>query len=141
MSAPHTAHDSRAHTEPAQFVTLTPAQLEELAELVAQRLIAARPVAALVGVREVAAHLGVDEGYVYEHASELGARRLGQGPKARLRFSLAEVDERTSCSAGRGSSAAETTSQRGSRPRRRGGLGTSAPLLPIRGSNRASEAA
>jgi hypothetical protein len=30
---------------------------------------------------------------VYEHAAGLGPRRLDSGPRARLRFSLVEVDE------------------------------------------------
>ena len=30
---------------------------------------------------------------MYEHAAKLGPRRLGSGPRARLRFSLVEVDE------------------------------------------------
>jgi hypothetical protein len=41
----------------------------------------------------VARHLCVDVSYVYEHAAELGARRLGHGPKARLRFRLDLVDQ------------------------------------------------
>src|SRR5690242_13253040 len=41
---------------------------------------------------EVAGYLAVDRSYVYEHADELGARRLGTGPKARLRFALEDVD-------------------------------------------------
>ena len=44
---------------------------------------------ALVGARELAGQLGVSVDYVYEHASELGALRLGGGRKARIRF---EVD-------------------------------------------------
>lgn len=48
----------------------------------------------LVDAVTVAAYLRVSRGYVYEHADELGCRRLGSGPRARLRFSLAEVDER-----------------------------------------------
>jgi excisionase family DNA binding protein len=35
---------------------------------------------------ELAEYLSVERSYVYEHASELGAIRLGTGPKARLRF-------------------------------------------------------
>jgi hypothetical protein len=41
----------------------------------------------------VAGHLHVDISYVYEHAAELGARRLGRGPRARLRFRLDLVDD------------------------------------------------
>lgn len=90
---------------------------------------------ALVDAARVAAYLGVSRDYVYEHAGELGARRLGSGPRARLRFDLAEVDRRlTSCAPGRGSEAAESrTVERNSRRRRASSLGTSVPLLPIKG--------
>ena len=43
---------------------------------------------ALVNARELAIELGVSLHYVYAHASELGAMRLGSGPKARIRFDL-----------------------------------------------------
>ena len=78
-----------------------PLPADQLAELVAEGL--GRHSARLVTAREVAAHLSVDEGYVYEHAVELGARRLGNGPKARLRFSLTDIDQRLSpCSSEQG---------------------------------------
>jgi hypothetical protein len=51
------------------------------------------PTEAWVTAREVAEHLGVETNYVYGHAAKLGARRLGTGPKARLRFRLALVEE------------------------------------------------
>jgi hypothetical protein len=35
---------------------------------------------------EVAQRLGVTRAWVYEHATELGAIRIGEGPRARLRF-------------------------------------------------------
>ena len=51
----------------------------------------------------------------------------------RLRFSLAEVDERLStCSAGRRSDVSERSPQTASRPRRRRPSGTDVELLPIR---------
>jgi hypothetical protein len=88
----------------------------------------------LVGACEVAEYLSVNPSWVYEHADELGARRLGNGPRARLRFSLTEVDERLStCSVGRESAAREPAPQAASRPRRRRPLGTNVELLPIRG--------
>jgi hypothetical protein len=71
----------------------------------------------LVGVGEVAEYLSVAASWVYEHAAELGARRLPTKPRRRpdgtmsrptprLRFSLSEVDERLSaCSTGRRSEA------------------------------------
>ena len=42
----------------------------------------------LVDARELAGELGVSTDYVYAHATELGAMRLGAGPKARIRFDL-----------------------------------------------------
>jgi hypothetical protein len=42
---------------------------------------------------EVARRYGVDRSWVYAHAEELGAMRLGGGPRARLRFDPALVDE------------------------------------------------
>jgi len=88
----------------------------------------------LVDASVVAAHLGMSRGWVYENAVRLGARRLGYGPRARLRFDLAEVDERlTACSASRESALPEPVPQAALRPRRRGPLGRSVELLPIRG--------
>lgn len=40
----------------------------------------------LVDAATLAVELGVSRDWVYEHAHELGALRLGSGPKARLRF-------------------------------------------------------
>jgi hypothetical protein len=40
----------------------------------------------LVDASEVARRLGVDRSWVYTHAIELGAVRLGKGPRPRLRF-------------------------------------------------------
>lgn len=42
----------------------------------------------LVDTATAARRLGVSEDYVRDHADELGAVRLGDGPKARLRFDL-----------------------------------------------------
>lgn len=61
----------------------------------------ARRVAELVGraagfvdAQTVASELRVERDWVYAHAHELGAVRLGDGPKARLRFDLTHVRER-----------------------------------------------
>jgi len=86
-----------------------------------------------VDARAVARHLGVDVTYVYEHAAELGARRLGSGPRARLRFQLDHVDA-TLCLAGRQSGQPEDGSVEPIRRRTQGRrLGTNVPLRPIRG--------
>ena len=45
----------------------------------------------LVDAATLADELAVSRAYVYEHASELGALRLGSGPKARLRFDVARA--------------------------------------------------
>jgi len=115
-----------------------------VAELVLERLepsgVSGRT---LVGVDAVAEHLGVDRGWVYEHADQLGVRRLGNGSKPRLRFSLSEVDQKlATCSPSRRSegSASDVTKPIGRRRRARR-LGTTAPLLPIRGLSSPREAA
>jgi hypothetical protein len=46
---------------------------------------------ALVDAKTVAAALGVTRSTVCEYADRLGARRLGDGPRPRLRFDLAEA--------------------------------------------------
>lgn len=50
----------------------------------------------LVDAQTVAAELQVERDWVYAHARELGAVRLGDGPKARLRFDPRHVRERVS---------------------------------------------
>lgn len=56
-----------------------------VAELLEQRG-ARRATGGLVDGAELARRLGTDRSWVYSHAEELGAIRLGTGPKARLRF-------------------------------------------------------
>src|SRR3954454_20663959 len=72
------------------MMTLDREDVEAIALRVAELL---RPTVAigLVGVDEVVARFGVSRSYVYEHARELGVIRLGEGPKARLRFDLERV--------------------------------------------------
>jgi hypothetical protein len=92
------------------------------------------PRARLVDAAVLAEHLGVTRDYVYEHKDELGVIKLGSGPRARLRFSLEEVDRRLSpCSGGRESEPRNPPSRAGSTTKRRRPLGTSGELLPIRG--------
>jgi hypothetical protein len=92
----------------------------------------------LVDAAAVARYLGCKRSWVYENAEWLGARRLGQGPKPRQRFSLAEVDarllERTACSSSRGSESGVSSVVEPIRRRHAGtDLGTGVRLLPIRG--------
>jgi hypothetical protein len=71
---------------------LTDGDIEAIAEATAARLaeiVSAAPgTFALVDARQLARDLGVSLDYVYAHATELGAMRLGAGPKARIRFDL-----------------------------------------------------
>jgi hypothetical protein len=83
---------------------------------------------------QLADRLGVGRAFVYAHADELGAIRLGSGPKARLRFDAQTAFERLSaCSLGRTSLASEPSQKPVSRRRRRSAMGTNVQLLPIRG--------
>jgi hypothetical protein len=71
---------------------LTSRDVEAIAEATARKLmeLVREPgrIFALVDARELAEGLGVSLDYVYAHARELGAMRLGSGPKARIRFDL-----------------------------------------------------
>lgn len=92
----------------------------------------------LVDAAAVARYLGCGRSWVYENASWLGARRLGRGPKARLRFSLSEVDERlrerATCYSSRGANAGDFPATKPVRRLRRRRDPSPVPnLLPIRG--------
>jgi hypothetical protein len=51
----------------------------------------------LVSAAEVARELDVGRQWVYEHAEQLGARRLGDGPRGRLRFDLETARAASAC--------------------------------------------
>jgi len=87
----------------------------------------------LVDADTLARRLGVTRSFVYEHAEELGVRRLGTGSRARLRFDVAKAERAISCVAGRESRRQEAPAKPTVRRRRRSAtLGTTARLLPIR---------
>jgi hypothetical protein len=82
--------------------SLTPRELllaDAVAGRVAELLREDRPPSAahLVSAAEVAAELNVGRQWVYEHAQELGAVRLGDGPRGRLRFDLETVRAASVC--------------------------------------------
>jgi len=81
-------------------------------------------------VDELAELLAVGRDFVYQHAAELGGRRLGSGAKAPWRFRLEDVLEATSAA---GHLPVEQVSFGSTVRRRRRGSGTGVPLLPIRG--------
>jgi hypothetical protein len=73
----------------ALTVELTDAQLEVLAERVAEVLRAApAPAGGLVDAATVAGELGVSRDTVYAHAEELGGVQIGDGERPRWRFDL-----------------------------------------------------
>jgi hypothetical protein len=84
--------------------------------------------ARLVDAATLAQALGVEREWVYAHARQLGAIRLG-GPQGRLRFDLAQARDLLA----RPSPPARPPTTRRQRPRR---IGDSAELLPIRGAKR-----
>lgn len=92
---------------------------------------------ALVDAQAVADALGVGRAFVYEHGDELGAIRLGNGRRARLRFNL---EQAVTCYAGRKSDAPRLARKARSRTSRRRSLGTTVELLPIRGQIRGETA-
>jgi hypothetical protein len=88
---------------------LTPRELalaDAIAERVAELLSGDAPTKPhLASAAEVARELGVGRQWVYEHAEQLGAHRLGDGPRARLRFDLETVRAASVCSASKQSHA------------------------------------
>ena len=74
---------------------LTASDVEAIVEAIARKVVeivdARSSTFGLVDARELAEELGVSIDYVYAHATELGALRLGSGPKARIRFDLDEA--------------------------------------------------
>jgi hypothetical protein len=116
--------------------SLDPASVEAVARRVIELLGEEGPFpipSRLIDAAEVARRLGVARSTVYEKAAELGAIRLGDGPRARLRFDPRLV-ERALDGAG-GSSRSRTAEPRRARGRRRSRQRASGPdLLPIRGT-------
>ncbi len=118
---------------------LTPHAVEQIAQRVAQLLhehhdTDARPAPApaqLLDATQLARHLGVTRTWVYEHAQQLGAIRLGTGSKARLRFDLdtATAAIKNLHEPTPGSAAPASKTPRRGRPRRR--YQPAVPLLPI----------
>lgn len=91
---------------PIYRLKLTPNEIEAVAGRVAELLRArteVRPVSRRSGPRmvtatEVARWCGVERSWVYAHAEQLGARKIGTGERPRLRFDLNEVSERIAAS-------------------------------------------
>jgi hypothetical protein len=123
------------------------ALVEQAAERAAERVLAEvlrggdrlRDDRGLVDAARLGRELGVSRAWVYEHAGELGAIRLGEGSKARLRF---DVERARAALASYGSERSQAPiASAGAKsgapaPRRRGSLATRRPkpgaILPPR---------
>jgi hypothetical protein len=86
-------HDTRrglAATARRITIELAPHTIEQIATRVTQLLQhdqrPAPKASTLLTVKELAHHLQLNPSWVYEHADQLGAKRTGNGPKARIRF-------------------------------------------------------
>jgi len=82
-------------------VRLDSATIETLAQRIAELLtptpaprLTERPAGGLLSAAEVSSWCGVSRGWVYQHAAELGAVRIGDGERPRLRFDPNRVTER-----------------------------------------------
>jgi hypothetical protein len=116
---------------------LHPADLAALAEAVADRVVERlrdRPPPELLDAAEVARRFGIGPRWVREHADKLGAVRVGDGPRPRLRFDPEKVAAAlTARSQSKGSLAPDRPRHR----RRSRAVPSSSrdglPLLPVRG--------
>lgn len=82
---------------------LDPDDIERIADAVARRLTAHPPAAEpglLIDAATVARRLGVRRSWVYAHADQLGAIRLGDG-RGRLRFDPSRLPDRPAATVGR----------------------------------------
>jgi len=74
-------------------VRLDAASIDAIARRVTE-LIGTHDANDLVSAREIAMRFGVSRAWVYENAAHLGAVRLGDGPRPRLRFDPELVADR-----------------------------------------------
>ena len=112
--------------------SLTDADVEAIAAAVADRL-GALAAPRLLDARGLAEVLGVEASWVREHADRLGALRLGEGPRPRLRFHPERALEAAARLRSERSLPPDPPPPRRSRRRRAPSSSSSAPLLPIKG--------
>jgi hypothetical protein len=82
-------------------VTLDREDIEAVAKRVVDLLEERHTSVGLVDAKTLAQLLGVTPEWVRDHADELGALRLGDGPRARMKFDVAEARERIKSQFGR----------------------------------------
>jgi hypothetical protein len=123
-------------------VDLTPQAVEQVATRVAQLLHRQQQAhdqeqtqekLGLLTVAKLAKHLDLNPAYIYEHADELEAIRIGDGPKARIRFDLHTAEAALKkLQATREPAPPETAGRKRRQPVERGSYTPDAPLLEIR---------
>jgi hypothetical protein len=121
---------------------LTPDAIEQVAQRVAQLLRHESPPPAdnqddtrprparLLTADQLARHLGLNRAWVYEHAAELGAIQLGNGPRPRLRFDAQLAAQALQARRHRNEPTAGVEKPR-PRPTRHRRPPTAVPLLPV----------
>jgi hypothetical protein len=125
---------------PGEEGELTPAEVDAIARRVVEMLRSERLVAPetpnLVSAAEAAARIGRSRDFVYDHATDLGAIRLGDGPRPRLAFDPRTLDEWAARDSRVASKPARTSSaSRSALPSRRRDTANGLDLLPIARSN------
>lgn len=126
--------DNRAEMASAR-IELDPQATEAIArkvvELLEKRGLQKRD---LVDAAELARRFGIERSWVYSHAIELGAVKLGSGAKPRLRFDP-QIAAKVLRKAGEGSAAdpPARSGERADQPQR--GRGSEVPLLPFDGQD------
>jgi hypothetical protein len=135
MTTSTTAATATSAPEPAGYDNDA---LDRLADLLAERLavrlngLAPSRSEPLVDAAEIARLHGKTRSWVYEHAGELGAVRLGSGPRPRLAFSPARVAERLEKVAKPATAPLPENPQPPRRRQRAGRTATGALLLHVR---------
>jgi hypothetical protein len=112
-------HPTGHSTRRGRLVAFDVKEIEEVAEHIAELVASSRLKVGPIDARDLAEELGVARDWVYANAERLGGVRLGNGPRARLRFDIEKARE--ALAAGRQNdqpTSAEPPRRRRGRPRR-----------------------
>jgi hypothetical protein len=129
------AHSKMALKDQREPVaSLDPSSVEAIANRIVELLDGGRQDGQLIDAAEVARRYGISRSTVYERAADLGAIRLGNGPRARLRFDAELVAERLRGDVNGARPKDRPELAAGRRRRRKGGRSAKVgvELLPIR---------
>lgn len=121
------------------YAELTPQVIEQIAQRAAELIRGGEAPRAqdpprLLAPSELARRLGVSREWVYEHATELGAIAIGDGPKPRLRFDPQTAEAAMAARRRRPEPAAPDAGGGAPVRRRRPPPPEGVPLLPVYGA-------